>query len=248
MHEPAARRRRLRTAALAGGVALGLTLLVSSPAIAAPSSGPVLLTVSPAAEVGDTVDVSLTLPATTDVYAYEIDLSVDPAALGVVAGSSTGPAGGFDSLDTDTSDGVVALVHTRLGTSPGLAGDITASLQLTALAAGTTSVGATVTLVDATGARTPVAGIAPAVVVVAAPPAPPTSPAPTPTAAPTSTPGATSTPSATPAPAAVSAGNGGPLAVTGQSAVTLGLIGLAAIAALAVGLVAVFRRRAGDAR
>ncbi|MFB2557395.1 cohesin domain-containing protein [Herbiconiux liangxiaofengii] len=244
MHESAPRLRRLRTAALAGGVALGLTLLGASPALAAPTAGPVVITATPAVGIGDTIDVSIALPATTDVYAYEIDLAVDPAAVDVVPDSSTGPAGGFDSLDTDDSDGVVTLLHTRLGSSPAISGDLTAGLQLTAVASGSTSLVATVTLVDAAGARTTVTALAPAPVVIAPAPVPTPTPTPTPTATPTPTP----TPSATSTPAAAVPADDGSLARTGQSVTGVAVIALVALLALGAGLLVVLRRRTAGTR
>jgi hypothetical protein len=239
MHESSPHRGRLRSVILAGGLALGFTLLGAGPALAAPTAASVSLTATPSVSVGDTVALDLGLLGTTDIYAYDVTLTFDPAVLAYVDGSATGPTGGFDSVEK--SDGSVTLVHSRLGTSPALSGDLAATASFTAVGSGSASIDATaVSLVDETGETTALTDAATASVDVAAIPTPdPTSsPTPDPTSSPTPTAGAEpagngSTPT--------SSQNSGSLATTGFS---VGGILLAALAAVAVGLFALRRKKA----
>lgn len=85
--------------------------------------------------VGETVTVTAAATGLVDAYAYELDISYDPALLAYVDGSAVAPAGGFDSASDDGSS--VAVVASRLGTSPGLVGDqVLVTLTFTAVAAG----------------------------------------------------------------------------------------------------------------
>jgi hypothetical protein len=241
MHEHAPRRWRLRTAFVAGGLALGLSFLSAGPAIAAPTTASISLTATPSVQVGDVVDVAVGLVGAADVYAYELTLEFDPAVFSYVADSATGPAGGFDTVEQ--SDGSVTLVHTRLGSSPSLAGDVAASVRLSTIGSGsgTASVDAsTVTLIDPSGATTVLTDAATAAVAVAALPTPSPTATPDPTPSPTPTSGA-DVPPATSTPAATGQSDGS-LALTGFG--VAGLL-LFAIAAVAVGLVVVRRRSAG---
>ncbi|WP_066042040.1 cohesin domain-containing protein [Herbiconiux solani] len=243
MHENPTRRRRIRAAALAGGLALGLSFLGAQAAVAAPAPVPVDLDVTPAVTVGAPVDVTIGLAGTADVFAYQIELDFDPALLAYQADTETGPAGGY--LSAVTGDGKVTLLQTRLGTSPALSGDLAASVKLTTLAAGDATVTAHVTLVDGSGAGTVIpATPAAAIDIAAAPTVPPTTP---PTTSPTATPSPTPSdaPTATATPAAVASSDSGSLALTGFG---VGGLIVFAVAALAVGLVVVLRRRAASAR
>ena len=232
---------RLRAVLAAGGIALGLSMVAASPALAAPTTT-VTMTATPEVEAGEAVDVSVALAGTVDAYSYAITVSFDPALLDYVDDSaSEGPAGGFDSVEEAT--GSVTILHSRLGTSPALAGDLAASLQFTSLAAGDATLTTSVTLVDTVGATTDLADAATAPVTITAVPVettPPTTPSTT-TTPPTSGGDTTSTPTAAPA----SSSNGdGSLAITGFGA---GALAVFAIALLGVGFVAL-RRRSASAR
>ncbi|MGA1836139.1 cohesin domain-containing protein [Herbiconiux sp. 11R-BC] len=240
MHESSPRRRRLRSALVAGGLALGLSLVGAAPAFAAgPTAGTVTLYATPTVTVGDSVDVELSLAGTADVFSYEIVVGYDHAALSYVAGSaSDGPAGGFTSA-TDSADGV-HLLYTRLGTSPAIGGDIPLTLQFTSLASGAANITVpSVTVVDTTGGTDTLTDAAAFAVVIEALPTP--TPTPTPTVTPTAEPTAT----ATSTPAAVASGDSGSLALTGLS---IGALVLFAVAALAAGILVVVRRRSASAR
>ena len=228
---------RLRAVLAAGGIALGLSMVAASPALAAPTTT-VTMTATPEVEAGKAVDVSVALAGTVDAYSYAITVTFDPALLDYVDGSaSEGPAGGFDSVEE--AAGSVTILHSRLGTSPALAGDLAASLQFTSLAAGDATLTASVTLVDTVGATTVLADAATAPVTITAVPVETTPP--TTTTPPTS--GGDTTPTPTAAPAASSNGDGS-LAITGFGA---GALAVFAIAAIGVGFVAL-RRRSASAR
>ncbi|MDN4642003.1 cohesin domain-containing protein [Agreia sp. PsM10] len=226
---------RLRAVLAAGGIALGLSMVAASPALAAPTTT-VTMTATPEVEAGDVVDASVALAGTVDAYSYAITVTFDPALLDYVDGSaSEGPAGGFDSVEE--AAGSVTILHSRLGTSPALAGDLAASLQFTSLAAGDATLTTSVTLVDTVGATTVLADAATAPVTITAVPVETTPP--TTTTPPTS--GGDPTPTPTAAPASSSNGDGS-LAITGFGA---GALAVFAIAALGVGFVALRRRSAG---
>jgi hypothetical protein len=228
---------RLRAAFTAGGLALGMSILVASPAIAAPTTT-VTMTATPEVEAGEVVDVSVALAGTVDAYSYAITIVFDPALLDYVDASATeGPAGGFDSVEEGT--GTVTILHSRLGTSPALAGDLAASLQFTSLASGTATLTTSVSLVDTEGVTTVLADAATAPVTITAVPVETTPP--TETTAPTPGSDPTSTPTAAPA---SSKNDDGSLAITGFSA---GALAVFAVAALGVGFV-VLRRRSASAR
>jgi hypothetical protein len=169
----------LRAAVVIGG-GLGLVALTAAPASAAPTAVTATITAPATATVGDTLDVAVTVPATADVYGYQVDLTADADVLAVVDGSVTGPEGGFDAVRR-TGD-TVTLLHTRLGTSPALSGDLTASVDLRATVPGDIDLAVTrVTLVAADGSTTVLTDPASTRVTVAAVP----TPTPTATAAPT---------------------------------------------------------------
>ena len=258
-HPLKARSRRRTPLLVACGLSLGLTVLAASPASAEPTVTSTTLTATPSVTVGDAVTVDLGLAGTTGVYAYEVTLTFDPELLTYAPGTETGPAGGFDTIET--GDGTLTLVHSRLGTSPSLTGDLTAAVGLTAVDDGDATVSAAVTLVDSDGTSTQTSP-APAAVEIAAvavEPTPGPTPEPTPTPDPTAAP-TTPAPSATPEVAPTPGGTGttppsggagtvpgaasdNPLASTGFGAVTLVLV---AAAATAAGVV--LRRRSAGAR
>ncbi|PJJ73222.1 cohesin domain-containing protein [Diaminobutyricimonas aerilata] len=151
------RRRGLAPAFAAGALALGLTLTGAAPALAAPSASAVTITATPTVDVGGTVDVEVGLTGAVDLYAARFTVTFDPTLLSYVDGSTTGPSGGFDSVTT--GPGTVTVVHSRLGSSPALAGDIPWSLDFVAVAPGSGTVGVqSVELVDPQGATTAVDG------------------------------------------------------------------------------------------
>jgi len=242
MHTNPTRRRRIRAAVVAGGLALGLSLLGGAgAALAAPAATSVTLTATPDVAPGAVVDVAVGLVATTDVFAYQVELQFDPALLAYVPDSVTGPDGGF--ISAVTAPGSVTLLQTRLGTSPALSGDLTATAQFTSLAAGDAVIAASVTLVDGDGATTVLPDVPTAPVTITAPPV--TEPEPEPSTEPTATPApSAAAPTATSTPAAVAVSDGN-LALTGFG---VGGLIVFAVVALAIGLVVVLRRRAAGAR
>jgi hypothetical protein len=227
LHDPT--RRRLSRVALTAAVAFGLSLLGTGTAFAAPSTTSVTLTAAPAATVGDVVDVGVGLIGAADVFAYEVTISFDPALFSYVDGSVTAPAGGFDTVTEAT--GSVTLIHTRLGSSPPLAGDIALSLQLTAIGSGSASVTAvSITLVDPEGATATQADAGTATVAIEADNTEP--------------PGG-GDPGDTPTPADGSSASG-PLAFTGFA--MGGALLLVAGVAVGVGVLLVLRRRMAGTR
>jgi hypothetical protein len=238
MHTSAPHRGRIRSAVVASGIAVCFTLVGAAPAFAAPATESVSLTATPSVSVGDTVDIGLKLVGATDIFAYDVTLTFDPAVLSYVDGSATGPTGGFDSVEKGT--GSITLVNSRLGTSPALSGDLASIATFTAVGSGDASIAAsTVSLVDETGTTTALSDAATADVVVAAAPPPTPTPSETSTASPTTGTGdATSTPTAV---AAASSSNGtGSLALTGLS---IGGSLLLGVAVIVIGIFAVRRRK-----
>ncbi|RDI02262.1 hypothetical protein DEU32_101166 [Curtobacterium sp. AG1037] len=227
------------SATIAAAGAIGLSLLVAAPASAAPTASTVRVAAPTAATVGQPFDLDVTIPATTDVYAYEITLDADPDAVSLVDDSVTGPDGGFDRADQDAD--AITIVHTRLGTSPALSGDLDAGVSLTPEAAGETTLTVTrLVLVGSDGSTTTLADPASASVAVAGPsPSTPPTSGPTagadPTGTPTSEPSGSATTPAGVTPVGTDGGRptGGALAWTGAdvlpwAAASLALLGLGA--------------------
>lgn len=244
MHQNPRRPVRLLALAAAALAGLGLAVGAAAPAVAAPAVASVSVSAPATASAGDTFAVTVTLTGATDVYGYESVLAFDPAVVAYVDGSAVVPAGGFDSVRTGT--GTVDLVYTRLGTSPALSGDIVYTLTFRATAAGSTAFAVrSLSLVDPASVVTAStnAATSPAVVVAPAAVTTPT-PAPTPS---TGTSGSGG--SATGGDSASTAV--GDLASTGSTATPVPYL-IAGAVLLAVGaaavLLAVRRRRAGDAR
>lgn len=233
------------------GLSLGLTVLAGSPAVADPTVTSTTLTATPSVTVGDAVTVDLDLAGVTDVYAYEVRLTFDPALLEYSSGGESGPRGGFDSLDP--GDGTVTLTHSRLGTSPSLSGDLDVTVSLTAVGSGDGTVEAAVTLVDADGTTlqtTPT----PATVQVARVVVPPTQEPSTsvPVTTPPTTPAAGLSPDPATTTSSASGGGSGtaPTATAGGTLPSTGF-GAAALvltAAAAVTAGVVLRRRSAGAR
>jgi len=222
-----ARPRHRRAALMAGAVAISLSLVGAAPAFAAPSLTSVTLELTPSpVTVGETVTATATLVATADVFAYEVVFSFNDDLFEYVDDSATGPAGGFDAVTEGA--GTVTLTHTRLGTSPSLAGDIELTADFAAIGDGDTSIDISlVTLVDSESASTPITEPASTDIVVE--------------------PDVTANPSPSPSPSSSTAptgdDDGGPLAFTGSTiAGNIAIIVAAALAALALGVVLVRRR------
>ncbi len=133
MHRPVWRLRR--RAALVAGLALAAAA-VTAPAHAAPSVARIDLDAPASVEVGVPFTVTVVATGAVDLYAYDLSLAYDPDLVAFVDDSAVTPDGGF----ADTSDdgvGTVSVTHTRLGTSPGLEGDVTlATVTFTGVAAG----------------------------------------------------------------------------------------------------------------
>ncbi|WP_152189516.1 cohesin domain-containing protein [Georgenia satyanarayanai] len=244
-------RPRPRRAVLAAPLCAGVLVLGAAPALAAPDTTGLSLAVPATAAVGDTITASLELGDAADVYAYALTVEVDPEVLAVVPDSATGPAGGFDS--TELAEPGATVVHSRLGSSPALAGDLAAGVQLDVVGPGTTTVAVSVELVGADGTTTTLPAAVSADITVDAPEPTPTDPEPTepePTATepeptPTDADDDGASDDDTPAPAPPAASGGGSLPSTGLDA---SLLVLAAAALTALGGTAVLvRRRTGGA-
>jgi hypothetical protein len=187
-HRPRLRpRATIVSSTLVAAGAFGLAVLTAAPAQAAPTATTATIDAPATVTVGTAFDVDLTIPDTADVYAYEITLEAD--SVEYRDDSVTGPDGGFDTVEQDGD--ALTIVHTRLGTSPALDGDLTTSISLTPTAVGS------VDLVGSDGTSTTLDDPASTTVVVAA--------------AATTAPTATPTPGATTQPGA-GGGTGGPSA------------------------------------
>jgi len=250
MHRPPSHGRLRRRAALVGGLALAAAA-VFAPAHAAPSVTDVELSAPATVEVGAEITVTVAATGVVDLYAYDVAVSYDPDLVAFVADSAVTPGGGFAEASDDPS-GTVAVAHTRLGTSPGLEGDVTlATLTFTAVADGdaafavpaATLVGADAeqaSLTDAAAATTTITAVA----VPTDPPTDvPTDGPTTPADGGTTAPGddGASDPSSSPADS-----SGGSLATTGAS---IAWVAGAALLAVAAGVVVLLvRRRAVTSR
>lgn len=226
-----------RTLALSAGALLG-ALLVLSPAGGAtagtPSAiGEVSVAVPASTTVGASIIATVTTSGAEDLYSYEVEVAYDPTALKLNLSSVTTPEGGFSRAEEAAAS--VTVVHSRLGTSPGLFGDITlASLQFETLTSGPAEVTVTA-LRSADSSSSPMeTGQLPSTVVsvdAADTPNPESGDGPSPQPE--------STQSAVPSPSASSSN----LAVTGSDG-TPGLVaGAGALAAMAAGTVLVVSRR-----
>ena len=189
MHHHLTDRRRHRSALALGSLTLALTLASLAPAAADPTAASVSLNATASAAIGDTILVDVDLTGTTDIYTYSVTLGFDPAVLTYVSDSVTGPGGGFTTAAQ--APGSVTLVHTRMGTSPPIDGDLSASVSFSAVASGSAAVRATsVTLVGTTGpdlVMTPPAATTTTLIPAAVPtPTPTPEPSPTPTTGPAS--------------------------------------------------------------
>lgn len=238
---PASPVRRSTGALAAVGLATCLATGAAPAAFAAPVAD-IGVTAPASADAGATFDVVIDADAADDVYAYEIEIAYD-AALLAPADEPILPGGGFDDLQV--ADGSVTVVHTRLGSSPALAGDISlAEIAFDALAAGDAAIQVTGTLVGSDGETLAVDASQVVTIDAAA------EPSPAPTADPD--PSAPADPAAdgTAAPGG-SDGSGGSgdsdddLAATGGDLAWLAPAGIGlALAALAAGSLLLLRRKA----
>lgn len=246
---PRSRTRRLGVALVAGLALLG-SLAAAPAASAAEPTADLTLEVQPASvAVGDTVTVTVSGSGVTDLYAYDLVLSVDGDLLAPAGDEPIGPDGGYTSAVAEP--GTVTISHTRLGTSPGLSGGepvVLAGAPLHALAAGTARIElSAVRLVSSTGeVSTLGAGASASIAIAATPTATPTpTTTPAPTATPTAAPTATAT--ATPAPtgSAAAAPGSSDLAATGVDTGAWLISGAVGVALLAAGALFLARRRQG---
>ncbi|GAA1908154.1 hypothetical protein GCM10009737_06390 [Nocardioides lentus] len=92
-----------------------------------------------ALQVGDEVTVTVAADSVADLYAYDLDLGVDPEVLSLVDGSVDADEGGATYARAGESG--VEVAHTRLGSSPALTGEaVLATLTFEAVGAGATEV------------------------------------------------------------------------------------------------------------
>lgn len=240
MHHTPRRFARLLAAAAAALAGLGLAVGATTPAVAAPAVTAVTVSAPSAVTAGDSFDVTVTLTGATDVFGYEAVLAFDPAIVAYVDGSAVVTAGGYDAVST--ASGTVDLVYTRLGTSPALSGTISYTLKFTAKAAGSTAFTLrSLSLVDPASAVTPLSNAAVSPAVAVAPGAV--------TAPPTGTTPATGSGSGSATSTRSTASTADDLASTGSDVLPYVIAGglLVVLGAAAV-LIAVRRRRAGEAR
>jgi hypothetical protein len=228
-------------AVLAGALGAAGVLGAAPAALAAPPAPAAITIAAPAGAVaGDVIDVVISAKSVTDLYAWEADLAYDPALLAYVPDSAEFAPGGFDVAAE--AAGVLSLAHTRLGSSPGLSGDLTlATVQLTVLAAGQGALDLdSITLVNSADEAATIDDAAAAAVALAAAPTPTPTPTPTTTPSPTLTATPTPTPSPTPSPTKTA---GGALAVTGPASGNPLAAALVAAAGIGLGAALVLRRR-----
>lgn len=231
--------RALALLVAAGALFASGVALAPAASAAPPTAGEATIDAPADGTVGDPVVVSVALAGAVDVFAFDLAVAYDPALLAFDEAATTFPAGGFDAVDGEP--GALEITHTRLGTSPGLSGDITlVTLHFTARASGSATVTLTAaTLVSSTTETTLLEEPLVATTVIAAAPTQEPSPGPSPSG--TTDPGPT--PSATGA-----AASEGSLAVTGADAAVWGVAAAVAAALVALGVVFVLRRRAGATR
>ena len=231
--------------------ARGIALLVTTFALASGSVAlaPAAFAAAPVASIsidvspdeateGDTLEVTVTSTGTTDLYAYDLIFAYDPAVLEFDEESAVGPDGGFTT--GALGDGLIAVTHTRLGTSPGLSGTVElASFSFRAIDGGDTVVAlASAELVSSTDESVTQTDVDSASVSLVALPDPSPSPTSTPTESATPTPSASASATAVPV-----ASNGQPLAATGADATPWLITGAGAVVLIAAGALLVIRRR-----
>lgn len=155
---PPARFHRLLAAGVTLAASAAIVLGAAQPAaavIVSPGYDSLVISAAPAeASVGDTITVTAVASGLVDAYAYDLDIAYDPEVLEYVVDSESLPAGGFGTADA--ADGMVSVVATRLGTSPGLTGTQTlVTLTFTAIGDGDTTIALTGgRVVDSAGTTT----------------------------------------------------------------------------------------------
>ncbi|MFG6446385.1 cohesin domain-containing protein [Microbacterium sp. P07] len=244
MSDTTGRRRMLRaraialvvtTLTLAGGSALAAP---AASAVAVPDTAITLEVAPDEVTEGETLEVTATATDAADLYAYDLTFSYDPALLEFDAESVVGPEGGFTA--TSVGDGLVAVTHTRLGTSPGLDGTVElGSFSFLALGGGDTVIElVSAELVDSNDDTVTLTDVDEVPVTLIALPDPTQSPSPTPsdsvTPTPSSTPTVAGTDPTTP---------DQPLAATGGDATPWLIAGAAGIVLIAGGALLAIRRR-----
>lgn len=153
MHHNSKRLARFLTAAVSGVVGFGLVFAAAGPAVAAPTVASVVVSAPPTKVAGEKFSVTIDLTSVTDVYSYDLALTYDPAVVSYVVGSATAPAGGFDTVHA--TSGTVEIIHTRLGSSPALQGNLSVTVDFTASAPGTSAFAvSSLSLVDPAQAAT----------------------------------------------------------------------------------------------
>ena len=238
-HAPASPPRAARRlgAALVAALALFGPLAAAPAANAAPPAPTFSLELTPTtATEGDTIVATVTGTGVSDLFAYDLVFTVTEGMLESADDLPTGPDGGFTSAVD--GPGTVTVSHTRLGTSPGLSGEIVlATVPLHAIGSGAARVElSSVRLVSSSGEAATQTAVAAETVTLAALPTPTPTPSATPTASESASPSASSTP------AAVASND---LATTGVDAAPLLISGAIGIALIAAGAVFVARRRQG---
>lgn len=215
-------------------VLVGLAALTIAPAAYAASVTAVDVAAPAEVTVGDSFTVTVTAAGSVDLFAYEAEVEFDESVVTFVPDSDVYPDGGFGTAAPSTDS--VGITYTRLGSSPGLAGDLTiATLEFTAVAEGNAALSVpTVTLVGTDGVATAFTEVTVGAVTVAEPVS--STPTPTPTTPPATNGGEGGGSSPTD-------GADGDLASTGGSTEMVGVLIGAALAAIAAGVV-LFARRA----
>ncbi|WP_083648906.1 cohesin domain-containing protein [Cellulosimicrobium sp. CUA-896] len=215
------------------------------------------MTAPASVEAGASIEVTVAVTGAADLYAYDLAVAYDPDLVTYAADSAVTPDGGFSDV-ADDGAGTVAVAHTRLGSSPGLAGDQTlATLTFTAVAAGDAAFAVpAVTLVGADSATVDLTDAGSATTTIAAAPVPTDDPTDDPSGTPTDpgtsdpdddgSPDPTSTSgTGSGAGSGGSGGSGGPLASTGASVAAIVAAALLAVAA-GVGVLVARRRAVAD--
>lgn len=244
----------LRAVAAAGGAALLVGALAPA-VVAAPMAEDLTLAGPAEVALGDEVTLDLAAVAAEDLYSYAVEVTYDPALLTYVS-ATPGLEGGYDAAASQ--EGVVTVTHTRLGTSPGLAGDLAlGSLTFTAVGDGDASLVATTSLVGSDEALAEGPGGELLVAIAAPEPTPTETPTDEPTEDPTGEP--TATDSADPDPSASST-TGSPVATDGASdsaggsgsgglastGAQVGILAALAAAAVAAGVFLLRRKAVSD--
>lgn len=112
MHSLTTSPRTRRMTLLSGLVAAGV-VLAGGAAHAVPTADTPTLDAPATADQGDTLTVTIALPAADDVFAYSATLDYDPELVEYVAESAAGPEGGFAST-SETAAAIALALGTAL--------------------------------------------------------------------------------------------------------------------------------------